>query len=106
MIYPRLLLARDFLTPDGAIFISIDHVTSIFGDPTTYSPKTEDTTPQNGRLTSIFGDTRFARRKRKIRFLLNGIIALVMPHQQPKRHSKMRSASHGAPLCGLPSTHR
>ena len=24
MIYPRLLLARDFLTPDGAIFISID----------------------------------------------------------------------------------
>lgn len=57
MIYPRLLLARDFLTPDGAIFISIDHVTSVFGDPTTYSPKMEDTTPQNGRQTSTIGDT-------------------------------------------------
>lgn len=32
MIYPRLLLARDFLTPDGAIFISIDRLTSTIGD--------------------------------------------------------------------------
>lgn len=57
LIYPRLLLARDFLTPDGAIFISIDHVTSVFGDPTIHSPNTEDRDIKNNPLSSVFGDT-------------------------------------------------